>query len=104
MFNILDLLTDDVMEKIKIWHVLVGLFSIIILSCIFVVVLFLSIPKYNTYLQMEEMRREILWAETHEKAALQIGPVLKEYPEYSEYMLYKHSDDLDSLEITNIKP
>jgi len=97
MFSFLD---EDFFSKVKRWHVLAICTFVIVGTIVSVTSFMYFLPKYHTYVQKEKMRRTILWAETHEKAALQIGAVLKKYPEYSEYMLYQRIDsDLDELKM-----
>jgi len=102
MFNfssIFSMIDEDLLERIKIWHVLGGLLSGFFITVIFTSAMFMYFPKYITYLELEDMRRTILWTETHNRAAMIIGPTLDKYPEYSKFMLYSFNDDLESIEM-----
>lgn len=73
-------------QNLKVWHMIVAAVSIIIITALTVILLFLFTPKYVTYVAKENMKREVLWSETHAKMALEIGPNLQKYPEYIPYL------------------
>jgi len=84
-------------EHIKIWHVLLTAFLLFIITIGSVVIIMFSIPKFTTYLELQEMRKEVLWVETHAKLAEAYGPVFQKYPEYGKFIMYQQNDDLESI-------
>lgn len=92
---------ENIKEHLQLWHILVLIGGVGMISILFTTMIMLGIPRYVSYLDMREMRSTILWAETHSKAAIEIGPWLQKYPEYSEYMLYQKVDE--DLKQINVK-
>jgi len=82
---------ENLLESLRIWHIMVGVFGLIFLTVICTATVFILTPKYMTYVESERMRRAVLWSETHEKMAYQIGPVLKTYPDFTKYMEVKNN-------------
>ncbi len=100
MFNIggiFAFIDEDILSKIKLWHVLLTLISVFVFTAATTASIFLYLPKYITYLELEDMRRSVLWTETHKHSALVIGPTLQKYPEYCEFVLSSNNDDLDTI-------
>ena len=94
---------ESVLRAIKWWHILLGIFIIIFGFIMFTFSFLYYLPKYMTYLELEDMKRTMLWTETHERAAMEIGPILQKYPEYSKFILYYKNDSLDEISMADEK-
>jgi len=97
MFKFLHIIDENLLASIKIWHILIGFLSVSLITIIILLSLMLGLPKYNTYLEIQEMRREVLWVETHAKLANTYGPIFEKYPEYGKFLMYQQNDDLESI-------
>ena len=104
IIGFLELIFDEsVLQAIKWWHVIILLFSIIFITIVMTSSFLFFLPKYITFLELEDMKRTMLWTETHERAAIEIGPILQKYPEYSKFILYYKNDSLDEISMTDEK-
>lgn len=101
MFNLLyNYLSEDMKKSLRVWHILAFFFSIFFVSVIGTLIIMFATPKYFTYLEKEDMRRTVLWTETHAKLARMYGPDFQKFPEYSKIMLYnKASEDLEEINV-----
>lgn len=88
-------LFSDAFSKLTGWQVLKIAVAGFVLLIAIVIAIFYYTPKYFTYLEMEQMRRDVLWAETHERIGMIVGPQLDKHPNLPQYLLIEKLERTD---------
>lgn len=82
---------ETILSKLTGYHILGAIGGVIVLCILFIAFLLWGIPQYFTYLEVQDMRKAKMWAETH----FVISKHLPEGTDLNEYLLYTNLEDTD---------